>query len=619
MTSPASPLPPITADAPLAGALPQGLTTAEAQRRLLTDGPNVLTVVARESLVRLAGRQFWSLTVLVGTWLVPGRLGLVPLPPVAAGAIVAAGLLPRLLIQAGDWLLARRSAKLLRPLSLAGAYLGLALVGLGCGDAPAQQEAVVISGGARHILPPPTPVAPLIQALLDTAAAGSACAADAALGLQAGAEVRALYDSTCAPVWTSAPARLTPAAVAALALLARAPEHGLRTADYGLGRLQALRDSLPQTASALRRARQQATFELYLSDAVLRFMRDVSRGRLRPHTPSARERAAGLSWQPTKTLRAALTAAGPNAPPDSSRIPAAMLTGQPPNREYRLLQQALAIQLIRWLTVPAAPDSAARHQAQYEQIAVNLERWRWDDFPTDSAYILINIPAYELQVVGRDSVLRRHRVIVGTPETPTPTLSSSIRYFTLAPDWRVPRSIATKEMLPRLQQDAGYLGRNDLALYGANGQQLDPQGIDWARVTPKRFAYTIRQVASCDNSLGNIVFRFANPYSVYVHDTPFRSLFARPARALSHGCIRLENPMDLAAWLLRRGGQRVQLPSAEECARQPRPRDVRLRRPMVLYVRYATCTAENGALRFLPDIYHLDEPLRRALFLAAVQ
>ncbi len=488
------------------------------------------------------------------------------------------------------------------------AYLLLAVAGLGCNDAPAQREVTGQATVARRILsqflpqllPPPVPVAPLIQALLDTAVAGSSRAADAALGLQAGADVRALYDSASGPVWISsagdAGAGFNPDALAALALLIRAPEHGLRPDAYGLPRLLALRDSLPHPASPTASARQQARLDVLLSDAVLRFMRDVSRGRLRPYTPSARERAAGRAWQPAAILRAALGGA------DSRHVPAAMLAHQPPNREYRLLQQALA----QWLALPVAPDSADRHQAQYEQAAVNLERWRWDDLPTDSAYVLINIPSYELQVVVGDSVLRRHRVIVGAPATTTPILSSTIRYFTLAPDWHVPRSIATKEMLPRLQQDASYLTRNELALYGASGQQLDPQAIDWSQVTKRNFAYSIRQMAGCDNSLGNIVFRFANPYSVYVHDTPFRPLFARPTRALSHGCIRLEDPMALAAWLLRRGGQSARLPSAEECARQPRPRDIRLRQPIAIYVRYATCVAENGALRFLPDIYHRD-------------
>ena len=228
--------------------------------------------------------------------------------------------------------------------------------------------------------------------------------------------------------------------------------------------------------------------------------------------------------------------------------------------------------------------------------------------------MLVNLPACELLLVAHDSVLRRFRVVVGKPATPTPTLSSVIDYFTLAPDWHVPRSIAVKEMLPRLRRDPGYFARNNYALYDERGQLLDPQRINWAGVSAHNFLYTVRQSAGCDNALGNIVFRFANPYAVYVHDTPLREVFAQPYRALSHGCIRLEQPMQLAAYLLRRGGQRVQLPTEAECARQPRPRNVPLRRSIWLFVRYATCTAESGHLRFLPDIYHRDEVIRRGLF-----
>ena len=349
------------------------------------------------------------------------------------------------------------------------------------------------------------------------------------------------------------------------------------------------------------RARQWARLDVYLSDAVLGFMRDVDRGRLHRYTASLKEKAAGPGGQPMARLRMALT---------SHAVPAAMLAGQPTNREYRQLQQALA----QWLALPSAPDSVAQHQARYEQVAANLERWRWDALPPTPDYVLINIAACELLVVARDSVLRRYRVVVGKPATPTPTLSSAIDHFTLAPDWHVPRSITTREMLPHLQRDASYLTQGNYALYDARGRLLDPRSINWAKVTARNFPYTIRQSAGCDNALGNIVFRFANPYAMYVHDTPERQVFAQPYRALSHGCIRLENPFALAAYLLRRGGQPVQLPSEAECARQPRPRNVPLRRPMPLFVRYATCTAEGGHLRFLPDLYHRDETIRRGLF-----
>lgn len=491
-------------------------------------------------------------------------------------------------------------------------YLGLALVVPWCGsrsesgDVGSALAPSVIA--ARVAVPAPAPgraepVVPWIRALLDTTAAGGRRAADTRLGLLAAAEVRQFFGADCAPAWTPLTDSLRPDATAALAYLARATEYGLRPADYHQSRLRALRDSLarPTGPSApAGRARQQAALEVYLSDAVLRLMRDLSRGRLHPYTPTAREKAAGPAGQPAAGLRAALAA---------HRVPEAIAEAQPPHREYRQLQRAL----VRWLAQPIEPDSAALHQARYQQVALNLERWRWNPI-ADPEYLLINLPAYELQVVADDSVRRRHRVIVGKPETPTPTLSSHISYFTLAPDWHVPNSIATKEVLPSLRKNPGYLARNNMTLYNRRGQALNPYRINWARVSPVNFPYTFRQSACCDNALGNIVFRFKNPYSVYLHDTPVRSLFERPVRTLSHGCIRLAEPMALAAYLLRRAGQPVQLPSEAACTRQPIPRDVQLRRAMPIHVRYATCTVVGGRLRFLPDIYHYDEVVRQGLF-----
>lgn len=450
------------------------------------------------------------------------------------------------------------------------------------------------------------PVSNLILALLDTSQVGSS-GADARLALQAGASVRAFYGPSPGPAWTVAADSITPAAATALGLLAAAPTFGLRTADYGWLRLRALRDSLarPPTSTEEHAARQ-ARFEVYLSDAVLRLMLDLYRGRLRPTTLSPRELRAKRLFQPAVALRAGLA---------TRRVGAAIRACQPANREYRLLQAGL----VRWLHEPSLPDSAARRQAQYEQVALNLERWRWDAI-LEPEYILINLPSFMLQVVRGDTVQQQHRVIVGQPQTPTPTLSSAITYFTTAPDWHVPRSIAIKEMLPRLQKNPGYLYRNNLTLYDRQGQRRNPYHINWKVVTPENFPFTMHQSPGCDNALGNIVFRFSNPYSVYLHDTPVRQLFDQPQRALSHGCMRLSGPMRLADYLLRREGRPLNLPSEAECANQAEPRNFLLRRPMPFYVRYHTCAADgNGRLHFFADLYLQDEVLRRALFAPASQ
>ncbi|WP_460615459.1 L,D-transpeptidase scaffold domain-containing protein [Hymenobacter seoulensis] len=468
-----------------------------------------------------------------------------------------------------------------------------------CGTAPPTPTAEATS--LPRDLPAPSPsVAVVIQALLDTTGS-TRQNRDHDLGLQAGEQVRTFYGPDYLPAWTEPADSLTPAAQAALGLLARATHFGLSPSYYHWARLQALRDSLRHPLEPWQHARQQAQLEVYLSDAVLRFMSDVIRGRLRPYTVSAGEKAAGHVRQPATELRAALL---------TGTVPTTMLAGQPNHREYRQLQQALA----QWLARPAAPDSAYFQRVQYEHAALNLERWRWNALPPDAEYVLINIPAFALQMIRQDTVRELHRVVVGKPETPTPTLSSRITHFTLAPDWHVPRSIATKELLPKLQEDATYLSRNGMALYNLRGQLLDPTTIAWRSVTKKNFAYEIRQAGGCENALGNIVFRFQNPYAVYLHDTPMRQFFERPDRALSHGCIRLQYPMQLAQYLLRRESRALRLPTEAECARQRLPQTIWLHQPLPIYVRYATCVAENGRLRFLPDVYHRDEAIRRALF-----
>ena len=459
--------------------------------------------------------------------------------------------------------------------------------------------AAAVAAHAVEAPPPAAPVGLLICALLDTAA-GPARTTDARRGLRAGPAVRAFYAPACVPAWTTPADSLNPDARAALRLLARAAEYGL-PADYAPAPLLALRDSLRLPAAPAPRARQLARLEIGLSDAVLRFMGDLHRGLLPPAAEPARRSGVREPWQPAAELRAAL---------GRSQLEKTVLSGQPANREYRQLQAALA----RWLARPASPDSAAARRAQYEIAALNLERWRWQAWAPVAEYAFINLPAFELQVVSHDSVVRRHRVIIGKPETPTPTLSSAIHYFTLAPDWHVPHSIATKEMLPQLKRDPGYLSVNNLELYDDRGRWRDPYRVRWATVSVQHFPYRIRQAPGCENALGNVVFRFPNPYSVYLHDTPLRQLFALPGRAFSHGCMRLAEPLALAAYLLRREGRPVRLPSEAECARQPQPRDVRLGRPLPLFVRYATCVGEGGRLRFFADVYGRDEALRQALF-----
>lgn len=310
-------------------------------------------------------------------------------------------------------------------------WLGLALVG-GCRTAAGPAGGVPVAAvpppiaATEATLRPATPelptVATLMQAWLDMPPARPLAVPRP--GLRAGAAVRAFYGPAASPAWTVADT-LGGAARAALALLAQAYTYGLQPANYGLPALRALRDSLANPAAPAVARQQLARFDVSLTDAVLAFAHDLKHGRR--HHP---QQPAGAAAQ----LRTALA---------DGLLSATVLAAQPANREYRQLQQALA----QWLAQPPGPPDSvvARHRSRFERIALNLERWRAEPL-TETEYLLVNIPAFELLVLGHDTVKRRARVIVGKPATPTPTLRSRIRYFTLAPVWNVPYSIASQEM-----------------------------------------------------------------------------------------------------------------------------------------------------------------------------
>lgn len=445
-------------------------------------------------------------------------------------------------------------------------------------------------------LPAPDSLSAHIRALLADTAAGAQRRLP--LSLSDAKAARAFYARHAyAPAWSDS---LLPSAAgrAALALPAQAADYGLQPRLYHAPALQALADSLAQPAALASRRAQQARFEVLLTDGVVRFALHLRRGQLHAFTASPLEQA-GVPFEPAAWVAGALAA------PDFA---AALLGCQPPQREYRQLQQALA----RWRQAPAGPDSLVRGR-RAQQLALTLERWRWAAIP-DSAYVLVNLPAYALEVVGQGRVLQTHRLVIGKPGSPTPTLSSRLASFTLAPAWHVPHSIAVKEMLPHLRAGTAFIAENNYAIFDAQGRAVDPASVNWQAVTAQHFPYTIRQNPGCGNALGNIIFRFANPYDVYLHSTSGTKDFAQAYRALGHGCMRMERPMRLAAYLLGPDSTRAALPTEAECEAAPRSRSFVLRRPVPLHVRYATCAVVAGQLRFYADVYGRDEAVRRQLF-----
>ena len=183
-------------------------------------------------------------------------------------------------------------------------------------------------------------------------------------------------------------------------------------------------------------------------------------------------------------------------------------------------------------------------------IRMNMERWRWMPRELGDRYILVNVPAYQMQVMEGTKPALAMRVIVGDPKHPTPLFSDEMTTVVFSPNWNVPESIIRNEMLPRLARDPGYLDRQDIQVVGTSGEAVDAQAVDWGdegAVSGLHF----RQEPGPKNALGLVKFVFPNQFDVYLHDTPTDSLFNKQRRALSHGCIRLENPVGLAQYVMR--------------------------------------------------------------------
>jgi len=249
-----------------------------------------------------------------------------------------------------------------------------------------------------------------------------------------------------------------------------------------------------------------------------------------------------------------------------------------------------------------------------DRIDANLERWRWLPRATPSTYIRVNIASYRLRVIEDGETALAMNVIVGKPYRRTPVFTETMKYLVFNPYWNVPFSIATKDKLPLLKTDA--------AAEAAKGFDAKPRGsevfvpvdaIDWTDVTRRGFDYLLRQRPGPQNALGQVKFMLPNPYSVYLHDTPSRELFAKQERGFSSGCVRLERPMVLAQWLLARDGHRdagrvdALIASAETST-------IYLRKPVPVYIVYFTAFVDDdGHVAFRRDVYERDRAIVEAL------
>ena len=470
------------------------------------------------------------------------------------------------------------------------------------------------------------------------------------------------------PLWTSA-GKLTPVGDTLMNIVANAGDYGLIPGDYRAEKIDSMIATSFDTVAEKYDAVKLYQADMMLTDAFFVMSVHLGKGRLRADT-------ALVDWRETKAdsninniLSEAIS---------KNMIREALESMEPVHPDYHYLKLALKLYrdefkgAADWDTLPsiekdtaefyrllvprliashdydstiAGSDSAKLASAiksfqrkhgleedgkagkntrrllnlsmkdHIRQIEITMERWRLEPKKQPGRYVWVNIPSYTLRVMEADTLVMRSRVVVGDPKTPTPILSSSVNFFLLYPYWHVPYSIASKEMLPKIQRDTTYLRKNRYEVLDRNGNIIDPSTINWKKYSKNNLPYKFRQREGEDNSLGVMKFNFNNKHGVYLHDTNSKRYFSKDVRALSHGCIRLEKYMDFANYLIREDSLKIKPDSLTLYLEKRVRKQIAVRKPIPIFIKYFTCEPDpEGKITFFTDIYKKDKEFHKVLY-----
>jgi L,D-transpeptidase YcbB len=249
-------------------------------------------------------------------------------------------------------------------------------------------------------------------------------------------------------------------------------------------------------------------------------------------------------------------------------------------------------------------------QKRIKQLEASLERLDNMNFAFGPRYVVVNIPAAFAEAIENDAVVRRYRVIVGKTEKPSPTLTAEITSVNLNPTWTVPSSIAKTEISAHMRKDPGYLARMHMEVLDAHDNPIDPHAVDWSGTHTPNF--TVRQQNGAWNALGAVKIDMPNAYSVYMHDTNQRNLFSDDYRFDSHGCSRVDNVRDLAAWLLKDQPKWNRATIDATIATGERHEIPVTTKIPVAWIYLTAWMTRDQTVQFRNDIYNQDEQLLEA-------
>ncbi len=246
-----------------------------------------------------------------------------------------------------------------------------------------------------------------------------------------------------------------------------------------------------------------------------------------------------------------------------------------------------------------------------DQIRTNMERWRWLPQEFGNFYIIVNIANFDLGIYKNKKLEKQYKVIVGKPYRQTPVFHAGMQYLVLNPTWTVPPGILNNDIIPSVKKDPNYLTTKKIDVIDKQGNILNTSNIDWNNSVVK--GYTYRQSPGPDNSLGSVKFMFPNGFHVYLHDTPAKELFEKGERAFSSGCIRVQEPLKLAEYLLN-DSVNYNLAKIEDIVQTRKTQTIKLTEQPNVYLLYWTAWTDNeGRVQFREDIYERDKNLIQAL------
>jgi murein L,D-transpeptidase YcbB/YkuD len=315
--------------------------------------------------------------------------------------------------------------------------------------------------------------------------------------------------------------------------------------------------------------------------------------------PEGKTLKLGMEDERVPLLRERLAVAAPEIPEGAVDATVDITYDQALSDAVKAFQESLGLGadgVLGPATVAALNGGSA---VTKDDIVANMERWRWEPETFGPFHVEVNIPEYRLWIKNNGEDAYSTRVVVGTPTHQTPMFSDEIENVVVNPYWNVPPSIATAEIKPHLLANPNYLDTQNMEMLSGS-KVVNAAAIDWTQTNINN--YHIRQKPGGGNALGQIKFLFPNEHDVYLHDTPSKSLFARSFRAYSHGCVRVQNPMEFGGALMATNPELTR--ASFEGMVGPKERWVKLNNHIPVHLMYFTLRVDaDGTIRSYGDVY----------------